>query len=279
MNLKFFTLTTLFFFFIVKTNAQTSTTAQYNKIGITLSVEDSISGGQSFKLTAQDEYLIFPYRSTFFEIDLEYQSTEDIVSYFGIQYKLCKMNEGIIGEIVRGVTVPVLIPPVRKKKSGFEAGARIGGRQYPHKIYTRYVTEYTDYFARIILVKYDSRQDYLDETNNFQEIDTVEFDLIRHTNDNLLLNSPESFTVTTHPNPITNQITITTQNAPSPQAPMEVVIFNNKGIKVSNHTLVVFETTENSISYNLDTTHLPKGVYYYKFKQGTKTLVKTIIKE
>ncbi len=82
-----------------------------------------------------------------------------------------------------------------------------------------------------------------------------------------------------YPNPSIDHLTIEYINTTNENAPLEVVIFNDKGVQVSQHTLINSSIETNSSIYNLDTSHLQNGTYYVQLSLGGKTQVKTIIKE
>lgn len=281
MNSKIFTLTTLFLFFIIKISAQNANAPIDNIVDINFSVTDGING-QYFAITSEGEHFLPSGSDFIFRINLDNSSEEDTVSYFGIQYTLTKLlADGTPGQVLRGITAPVLIPPVKKKKSRVD----IRLEEYPFPIPEKHILLNIKYEVKMNLVKYHSREDYLDEeTLNYDILPAINFDLNASLYTTAFENSLNSFSISAYPNPSTNFVTFdytseAIEHAILQQRLLDVTIFNDKGIKVSQHSLTSASAKANSISYNLDTSHLPKGRYYFQLLHGGKTQVKTILKK
>ncbi len=280
MNLKNFTLTTLFLCCVVNISAQNVQSAAYNNIDMLLTVKDS-SQGQRFKLTTgTDTYYAQPFKNLIINIDLDYQSTENVTSYFGLRFKLPQGDSvGNVGTNSLGITAPVLIPPVSKKKA--ERKNPSNSNTYPYTTEVEYPILPKTYNVKVKLLKYATHRDYIEETSNFMVKDSVSFSLIA---DEFTPNPNEFVVVTTYPNPITNQITIMyaesgTQNPSAAQEPLEVAIFDNTGNPVSQHILTSTSFNDTSVSYTMDTSQLQSGTYYFQLTRAGETTVKTIIKQ
>ncbi|MBC8755181.1 T9SS type A sorting domain-containing protein [Kordia sp. YSTF-M3] len=273
MKLKIFTLSTLFLFFSIKTTAQLTHAPSTNIVDITFLISDH-HDELTFELTHKNEYLISSELDLVFRINLDYQSVQEMVGYFGLQYKIYKLSPDGFRQLIRGVTVPVVIPPVRKNRTRVSSESE----EYPFNIYDAIVLEPTNYDVKMNLVKFHTRADYLANNDNYTMYPRISFPLV-HVADLLTnRNAPDSSSsLITYPNPSINEVIIdyanTTQNLP-----VEVVIFNDKGIKVSAHTLIGVSGNSRTL-YQLNVSHVPKGMYFYQIKRGDKTEVKTIIKK
>jgi len=281
MNSKIFTLTTLLFLFIIKVSAQIPYAPIDNIADVDFLVTDGING-QHFVITSENEYYLPNDTNIIFRINLDNSSQENTIGYFGIQYKLTKLlADGSPGEIIRGITTPVLIPPVKKKKT--ISGLR--PEEYPFLIHGEHILLNTKYKVEMNLVKYRSRYDYLNETNGYDALlPAISFNLNVILGNAISENSSNSFFISAYPNPSTDHVTIehvnaATKNSTSHNTPLEVIIFNDKGRKVSNHSLTNLGKKKNKTSYNLDTTHLPKGMYFFQIRHEKGTFIKTIIKK
>lgn len=297
MNSRIFTLTTLFLFFVIKINAQTEPvpTSGFpisNELKFTLLVED-IANEQEFKLITDDIYYVLPHNTLFFNIDLNYLSEVNIVTFYRLR---CHFNFPNLGTpppdpSFFGITNPVIIPPIRKKKgeiidpqSTNQPYRPLGF--YPYRLEAEYTIRPTTYSVTVELLKYDNFQDYINNAPNFTLGPTATFILNAQNSLNPAMgrNATDTFSVLTFPNPSTNYVTFeytgeATKNVVSQQLPLGVTIFNSKGVQVSQHSLTGTSKKTNSLSYTLDTSHLQKGTYYFQLSHGSKTQVKTIIKE
>lgn len=281
MKLKTFTLTALFLFFLIKINAQNPYASTDNIVDINFLVTDGING-QNYEITSENEHYVPSGSNFIFRINLDNSSIEDSVNYFGIQYTLTKLlSDGTPGEILRGITAPVLIPPVKKKK----AREGIRPEEYPFLIHGKHTLLNIRYEVKMNLVKYRSRYDYLNETNGYDRLlPGITFYLNASFSTAAFENSSDSFSVLTYPNPSTNFVTFdytheATANAVLQQRPLDVTIFNDKGIKVSQYSLANSSTKTNRVSYSLNISHLPKGRYYFQLLHEGKTQIKTILKK
>lgn len=270
MKLKIYTLTTLCLLFIVKISAQSiySTSSINNQIDLTLLVEDGPSR-QEFSLLAED------YHDVFHEVDfitynirLDYQAGQNITSYFRLR---CHFEELASIEPLMTATSPVIIPPVKKKKR--EARKPTG--DYPHLAKIIYRLHRRVYEVTIELLKYKTFDDYNLGTDNYI-VSTSKVIYVDARHD---IPSNRNASIITYPNPSVDYLTIQFTDDITEHTPLEVVIFNHKGVKMSQHTLVNSGTKTNSTSYNLDTSHLQKGTYYFQLSHGGKTQIKTIVKE
>ena len=296
MKLKFFTLTTLFLFFIIKINAQNDIfpvpdTPISNVLDFALLVEDT-NEGQEFSLLTDDLYSVLPYNDLFFNIDLQYRSEESTVTYYRL---ICDFDrppsfyDPSIPDHFFGITNPVLIPPVRKKRdSDLESSVRPGRPIgiYPYKVKAEYVIRPTIYKVTVTLLEYANFNDYINNSPIFTEGPKASFILFAQNTPNAVSerSTSDTFSVTTFPNPCTDFVTFkykseATENTISAQFPLNVTIYNDKGIQVNQHTLNSAKTKKNSIYYNLNTAHLKKGRYYFQLSHGSKTQVKTIVKQ
>ncbi|AXG68655.1 hypothetical protein KORDIASMS9_00871 [Kordia sp. SMS9] len=280
MNLKKITLTTLFLFCIFNISAQNVQSAGYNNVDMLLTVADSLQY-QKFELTTgTDTYYAKPFKNLFINIDLDYQPTENVTSYFRLEFKFTNPeNVGNVGTTSLGITAPVLIPPVSKKKA--ERKGPSNSYTYPFTAEVEYPILPITYDVNVKLLKYATQRDYIDKTPNFKVKDSISFSLIA---EEFTPNPNEFVVVTTYPNPITNQITIMyaesgTQNPTAAQEPLEVAIFDNTGNPVSQHTLMSTSFNDTSISYTMDTSQLQPGTYYFQLTRAGETTIKTIIKQ
>jgi hypothetical protein len=278
MKLKIFTLSTLFLFFSIKTTAQLTHAPTNNIVDITFLISDNFEE-LTFELTHKDEYLIAPELDLIFKINLEYRSDQEMVGYFGLQYQIYEVSPSGIRRLIRGVTVPVIIPPVRKNRTRVSSESE----EYPFEIQDETPLRQANYDVKMNLVKFDSREDYLANSDNYIVFPRINFPLLGITDSEVPRNASNATTLITYPNPSVNEVIIDyanviTKNNSSQNLPIEVVIFNDKGIKVSTHTLIGV-SEKNRMLYQLNISHLPKGMYFYQLKRGEKTEIKTIIKE
>lgn len=294
MNSRIFTLTTLLLFFVVKISAQTpvvptSNIPISNQLDFTILVEGE-RGQQQISLLADDMYYVLPHNDLFFNLELAYLPDSDNVTFFRLR---CDFSPSGFGEPIDpaffGITNPVIIPPVRKKNGGSVEPQSFTDRPigiYPYKVKAEYVIRPTIYRATVELLKYETFADYINNSPNFTIGPTATFIIHAQNTPTPVMESTttNSFSVLTFPNPSTNHVTFeytreATENAISQQLPFGVTIFNDKGVQLSQHTLTSTNVKPNSTSYNLDTSHLQKGTYYFQLSHGSKTQVKTIIKE
>ncbi|WP_430411243.1 T9SS type A sorting domain-containing protein [Kordia sp.] len=283
MKLKIYTLTTFCLFFMIKINAQDmySFAEVENQIDLTLTIEDGPSG-QTFELLTEDNHNI-DYRHDFinYNISLEYKSDLHSDGFFWLSCYFLPIGSNApitLPDPLLGATAPVIIPPVRKKKG--EVSKLFSSNDYPHVAKVVYYMRPTVYQVTIELLRYKTRQDYLEGN----EDNSVHFKKIIFVNAAHPAPSGRNAAVTTYPNPSVNYLTIEftengTENPSAPTMPLQVAIFNDKGLKVSEHSLTNFTKNANKTRYNLDTSNLPKGMYFCTIQQGTFTQVKTIIKE
>ena len=270
-------LTTLCLFFIVKINAQStsSTSSVKNQIDLTLIVKDS-SSGQEFSLHAQNYHDVFHQIDTItYNISLDYKSDLDITSYFRIKCVFLRIPSatdpvGFADYPMLGATAPVIIPPVKKKKR--EARKPF---KYPYLAKVTYPIRPTNYEVAIKLLKYESYEDYIAASNNYivKSTKTIYINAAHN------LPSSRNASMVAYPNPSMDYLIIKHTNTSVKNTPLEVIIFNDKGVQVSQHTLVNSSIETNSSSYNLDTSQLQNGTYYVQLSHEGKTQVKTIIKE
>ncbi|WP_298509351.1 T9SS type A sorting domain-containing protein [uncultured Kordia sp.] len=296
MNSKLFTLTALFLFFIIKINAQndiypTPDIPISNVLDFTLLVEDT-ANGQDFQLLTDDQYSVLPYNDLFFKIDLQYRSEIDNVTFYRLACSFDRppsFQDPNAPDHFFGITNPVLIPPVRKKKGGkFEQVDEILRPlgTYPYLAKAEYVIRPTIYKVTVKLLEYANFTDYINNSPHYTVGPTASFILFAQNSPNPTSerSTSDAFSVTTFPNPSTKFVTFkytreASENTISAQLPLNVVIYNDKGIQVSQHTLTSAKTKINSIYYNLDTSHLQKGSYYFQLLHRGKTQVKTIVKQ
>ncbi|WP_298509354.1 T9SS type A sorting domain-containing protein [uncultured Kordia sp.] len=285
MNLKLFTLTALFLFFVVKVSAQTADPVVPipidNIIDIDFSVTDGING-QHYAITTAAEHAVRSGDNFIFKINLNHNSQDSTVHYFGIQYTLERLFADGTREIIRGITAPVLIPPVKKKNGNFEVRIHdIRAEAYPFLIHGTHTLQNIRYEIKMNLVKYDSRADYINETNNYTRIEPAINFILDASNFPI---PGDVVSLRTYPNPsidhvIIEQTTIATENTIAQNSPLEVVIFNDKGIKMNQLSLAHNSKKANSTLYTVDVSHLQKGMYFFQFSQGNNTQVKTVIKK
>lgn len=280
MNLKNFTLTTLFLLFIGNTSAQTVIQTPADDISnMTLLVED-IFNRQVFSLHTEAIHHFTPGNDYGFRVLLDFQSETRNVTYFRLRYTFAVLKpDGTIdhSEPLMGVTAPVIIPPV--KRNVINEYRPIG--LYPYFIHNTVPLFPISYRVTINLYRYENLQDYLAGNGNYTEGPSVYYTL---TPFNGSTSAGRSAIVTTYPNPSTNHVFIeytntTSSSIPSKQNPIQVTIFNKEGIKVSSHYIRDFNTKNNSVLYNLDISQLSKGMYFFEIKNEKHTQVKTIIKE
>jgi len=289
MNSKIFTLTSLFLFFILKINAQSVDIPISNELNFNLLVEDT-SGGQEFSLHTEPIYYVLPYNDLFFNLELNFLSEVDNTTFFRFR---CDFRSSNLGDPINpaflGITNPVLIPPVRKKKersSQFRPDRYTYLGKYPYKVEADHLIRPFIYRVTVELLKYESFLDYIDGNQNYTAGPTATFILYAQNNPTGASESSttNSLSVIAFPNPSVNSVTFeyaneATANTISKKLPLGVTIFNDKGIEVNKYILTSTSTKTNSVSYNLDTSQLPKGTYYFQLSRGSKTQVKTIIKE
>ncbi|WP_298509357.1 T9SS type A sorting domain-containing protein [uncultured Kordia sp.] len=279
MNSRIFTLIPVFVLFCIAkaftqnthANASPSTV---NIINMTLLAEDSTKGLE-FKFQTDDVYYATPDASIKLLIELDYQSQLKDTSFLGIRYAFKEKDNSLPSGLTHGITAPVLIPPVRKKRPNEYRPS--GEPNYPFSIDTNLHLATKTYTATITLYKYRDIDDYISNGNS-KEIAEYTFDIIVSSQNSTPLasrNLENSMLVKTYPNPSADHIIIEQMNTTAANTPLEVVIFNDKGIKVRQYRL----TSTNNAPYNLNISHLQKGMYFLQLSQGNKTQVKTIVKK
>lgn len=285
MNLKMFTLTLLYLFSFTKIHAQSTEAPNpnTNKVKLLLIVKDALMS-QTFSLATDEIQNAIPHQSIRFTMDLKYQSLQDEVSYFRLKYEFFIPNKnGTIGLPAFGITAPVLIPPVKKKKERDELNKdRDGKNGFPFTfIVLDELIEPEEYLVRISMYKYETYDDYILGNQAFTEGPVCEF-ILSATEAAPIPDTPVN--VVTYPNPVINTLNIVyadtnTNNSTTPQHPLEVTIFNHQGFFVSQYSIANAATTSNSSSYHLDVSHLPTGTYYCELTRNGETTIKTIIKQ
>jgi hypothetical protein len=277
MNLKLFTLATLFLFCLFKANAQVVQSPMYNEIDVVLKVKDS-ADTQKFELaTGTDTYYAMPSDRFVMNIDLLYGATEDITGYFRVKFKFAESEvTDNVDSLLRGITTPVLIPPVKKKK---QRSRPLDSITYPYTTDVKYPILDRNYLVTAILLRYDTLEDYLDDdSENFTPVHSTNFCFLK-TSATPLTN--EAVVITTFPNPISNHINIVyaVGSGSIQDVPLEVSIFDDSGILVSQNTLPTSTIDNTSVSYYLDTSQLPAGIYFFQLVRNGGTTTKTIIKQ
>lgn len=277
MNLKHFTRTALLLFFCLNTTAQVTNTTVENTADIRFLIADDIQDIQYVLSPGKSSYAMNSGIPITFKISLDYRSELDFAGYFGIQYIIYKIApNGFDRTFVKGVTVPVLIPPARKTKTRNTVKAL---EEYPFKILDDTALDDADYEIKMNLVKYDSQQDYNSNNYNFIPfppftfiIRTVTFDqAARHGN-----------MFRTYPNPSANQLifqfpTIIETSKKAKLLPIEVTLLDDNGNELSQHTLNA-KLENKKAQYVLDISQLQKGRYFYQLKRGGKSYTKPFLK-
>lgn len=284
MKLKVFTFSALFLLIVGTIEAQISQFTRDNPVDITILAKDTIVAGNTqlaFDLVAPETQIIHNINAIRLKIAVNYEATTSRTSYFRLYYKITSELNGFV-ILNHGTTVPVLIPPIRKDST------RVGINNpnlslYPHSINIPLSTleTTTDYKLELDLVQYANQQDYLTNSNN-TEGPSLDIDLVYSERLSTNENSQRSSAIHTYPNPSDNFVTIAydaTDDNPPKNIPIQLTIFNKQGIRLSNHSLVRVALEDNKFLYNLDISHLPKGMYFCQVKYGEKTEVKTIIKK
>ncbi len=277
MKMKIYTLTALCLFFFTKISAQNvdAVSSVGNQIDLTLLVKDGLYG-QVFDLLAEDNHNVFHQQDMItYNISLNYQSTESTTSYFRLkcEFEVLQYTSPVIPDDFPflGVTAPVIIPPVKKKKG--ETIRPLG--TYPYLAEVPYRIHPRNYKVTIELLKYHTFDDYIANNDNY----IVSSTKVIYLNANHDMPSASEVLMTTYPNPSIGHLTIEYTNTATENIPLNVAIFNNKGVQISQHTLINSSTETNNSLYNLDTSHLQNGTYYVQLSRGGKTQVKIIIKE
>lgn len=277
MKMKIYTLTALCLFFFTKISAQNvdAVSSVGNQIDLTLLVKDGLYG-QVFDLLAEDNHNVFHQQDMItYNISLNYQSTESTTSYFRLkcEFEVLQYTSPVIPDDFPflGVTAPVIIPPVKKKKG--ENIRPIG--TYPYLAEVPYRIHPRNYKVTIELLKYHTFDDYMANNNNY----IVSTTKVIYLNANHDMPSASEVSMVTYPNPSIGLLTIEYANTTTENTSLNVVIFTNKGVQISQHTLIDSRTETNNSLYNLDTSHLQNGTYYIQLSREGKTQVKTIIKE
>lgn len=285
MKLKYITFSAVFLFFIGTTSAQTSQFSRNNTVDITILVKDTLGvqgSQQTFEFVASETQIVHTNSNVRFRIKLDYQSSIENISYFRLYYKLTSEVNGFTIPN-HGITVPVLIPPVRKDSTRVHVNNLHLG-SYPYVITTNYVPTETSYTAQFDLVKYDNELDYIyhgTHTNG----PSIPVNLITNASNLPSTQSSENrFSITTYPNPsehfvIIEHFNTSTKNIPLQKIPIRVALFNRQGIRVITHNLMPISIKNNRELYRLDITQIPKGIYFCQIQYGEKTQVKTIVKK
>lgn len=284
MNSKFLTHLTFSLFFVVMLNAQTAPTPTENVVNLKLIVKD-LANNQEFNLhTEEDTYYGLPYTDFFFLIELDNQSDSYETNYFRLKciFNQISNSSAFPGEIL-GATAPVIIPPVKKKKT-FAYSSQGYVSEYPFLAEIDYTIKPAEYLVTLKLLKYRNQQDYLDGNGNFV-IETIHtFHLItNHHPDPITTRSTlDTFKIKTYPNPTKDNIVIehsNITNLSNSKTPLNLTIFNKEGNRIRSQKLVGTYTNNNGLQYRVHTSKLPKGIYFFEITKGKNTTVKKIIKE
>ncbi|PTX60198.1 putative secreted protein (Por secretion system target) [Kordia periserrulae] len=277
MNLKHFTRTTLLLFFCLSTTAQVTNAIAENVADLTFSILDDVQNIR-YELTPNSQsYTMNHGLPIAFRIDINYEAEIDFAGYFGIQYIIYKIApNGFDTIIIRGVTVPVLIPPARKNKSRDTFKAI---EEYPFKIFEETILGEANYEIKMNLVKYDSQEDYNRNNYNFQTFPSFGF-IINTISDEPVARNGNTFSV--YPNPSAHQLifefpTIIETSKKAKLLPIEVALFDDNGNELSQHELKA-TLHNNKAQYVLDIKQLQKGRYFYQLKRGGKTYTKPFLK-
>jgi hypothetical protein len=279
MNLKLFTLTTLFLCCFFKGNAQiVQTGTPFNEVDLLLKVKDSADTQKFELLTGADTYYSIPTDSLAMNIDLDYGATQNVTSYIRVKFKFTPDQiEGSVDNILRGITTPVLIPPVKKKKG--EGNRPLNNVGFPFTTKAGYNILNINYTVTAIALKYNTQEDYMENNiENARDVASVNFSFITAA---AVPITNEAVVITTFPNPITDHITIkyAVGSGGIQDVPLDVSIFDNNGIFVSQHTLTSSNIDATSISYYLDTSQLQAGIYFFQLVRNGGTTTRTIIKQ
>jgi hypothetical protein len=286
MNLKIFTLSILFLLFIGNTNAQEfSNASTENTIEVTIVVDSTsrvLNPRKSFRLIAPDNQSVPRFGNFRLKVNLEYLSSLSTTSYFRLAYRVYGTSNGIVGPLSHGVTTPVIIPPVKKKilqiVEGFVAG-------YPYVITSNFPLTGANYTVEVELTKYETEQDQQNDSGVKILLPKIEFTFRTNAYTTARIeNTTTPLNLITYPNPSTDYVIIelvnTTVNSVSKKdEPLQLTIFNKEGASISTHNLIRTSVENNNSLYNVDITHLPKGMYFFQMKDGKNTQVKTILKE
>ncbi|MEM6720767.1 MAG: T9SS type A sorting domain-containing protein [Bacteroidota bacterium] len=272
-------------------SAQMHSSSSVNIINLDLIISDRLNGEQGVTLTSAPEIDVYAGHTIGFNINLKYQSSLANTRYFWFGYskpikdaRLSLTNQQAIDiPVDDGITAPIIIPPVRKKKVSKDILTSI----YPFKVKSDIIPTQIGQRFRVIVVldEYDNAKDYLLGENGKPSAVVHSFYI------NVLSgaaftqeSTPIEFSMSTYPNPSIDHLTIqhtytTPLSAPIQPTPIKVIIYNDQGIFISEHTVASTTTNVNSTLYRIDTTHLVAGTYYFKLIHDGKITVKTVIKQ
>lgn len=282
MNLKIFTLSTLFLFFIGNLNAQNPSSSSENTAEIMLSVRD-VEGNQEFTLETDDLQYFTIGNEYSFKILLNYESEILTTTYYRLQYHFATLNlDGSINQSIplRGTTAPVIIPPVKKS---FANEYRPINIQYPYIVHSVVPLFPVNYSVTVSLCRYDNLHDYLGNINgDCSRGPEVTYILLGQRAN---VSTHESH-VNTYPNPSTDRVTIsytdinTSKNTVAIRPkPIQLRIFNKNGRLISSKTITSYNVKNDELLYDVDISDLPKGMYFFEITHEKSKTVKTILKE
>jgi hypothetical protein len=260
-----------------------TTKAQINIIPIDLIVEDDLQGAQQIKLGSNEEVNVHAEHDIYFTISLKHQSSLENVRYFRLAYlKYAQTNaatseQQVIDDPQHGITTPVLIPPVRKKKVQRSQNLFV----YPYHFNSNMVPRGQRYEVTMFLVEYATFEDYIDNKNVISVLGEHSF-YINVLPDTALSNenSTEPFSISSYPNPMAQQFTVALRGKTTdPTSPLTVTLFNEQGMQVREFNLTNFTRVGNDVLYRVPVATLSKGMYYCKMQQQNKVTMKTILKQ
>ena len=282
MNLKIFTLSTLFLCLIGNLNAQNPSRSVENTADIILSVRD-VEDNQEFTLETDNLQYFTIGNEYSFRIILNYESEILTTTYYRLQYHFATLNlDGSINQSIplRGTTAPVIIPPVKKS---FANEYRPIGIEYPYVVHSVVPLFPVNYSVTVSLCRYNNIHDYLANING----DCSRGPEVTYTlRGQRASAATHEYNVSTYPNPSTDHVTIsytdvnTSKNTVAIQPkPILLSIFNKNGRLINRKTITSYNVKNDEILYDVDISDLPKGMYFFEILHEKSKAVKTNLKE
>ncbi|MEM6687456.1 MAG: T9SS type A sorting domain-containing protein [Bacteroidota bacterium] len=290
MKLKCIKSTLMFLLFVGIAYSQINNVTPVNIIDLDLIVKDVGNNEQQTIISSEPVINVYAGHVVYFRLNLKYESSLPTTRYYWFGYDAPKNSIGQVPagtHIVdiptdNGITAPILIPPVRKKK--INRGVTYG---YPVSIVSSIIPKENEQNFDVVVVmdEYENRKDYLQGINGKPSVVVYGFTVNVLPGDAFTPQIPAAeYLISTYPNPSRDHLTVqhtytTPLGTPLQPTPLEVKIYDDQGNFVSQQTITSTDTNVYQTSYRIDTTQLVAGTYYFKLIHNGKATVKTVIKQ
>ncbi|MDH7444153.1 T9SS type A sorting domain-containing protein [Aquimarina sp. 2201CG14-23] len=259
------------------THAQNELFSKGNRINLVISVTDipndtSDKSIQKLEMVIPDSLKFNKKKDIRLRVILDYKSVIDTIRYF-------RLSKTVLPTAPYGASLPVIIPPIRKNDSLLDSFNN--SDNYPYVFENPLHFHLKKHRLHLSLREYDNIEDYLNDDLGIRGVlyaeKMVNISFINRESDRLVARNSEQETFQVYPNPFDNKVFIEEENKGINETTV-IDIYNINGVKVLEYN----SGNQNQISqkqYNLDTSHLKKGIYYCYIRQGNKSYSKTILKK